>query len=317
MPTHDTLANRLASLLTKLSQGEALRPAELAEEFGVSLRTIQRDIHVRLAHLALEKKNGAYVGSPQQFGKLSLADVMRFAEKAGLAQLHTNVPRLIQDAVSEHDPGATWRIKGPEYEDPRLAARHFEALQLAIKARRLVQMSYAGRTATGSAIVEPYQLTNMRGIWYLAGRYKGRPRTFSLARIGTLSVLEQPFKPDAEFVSQLSTEEGIWITDDPIEVVLQVDATAAPYFRRRKLVPHQQIEREMPNGVLAVRSRVHHANEIVPIVRYWIPHVTIVEPASMQASLVDELRAYASQHTMPATDHACAASAVNRPPPGT
>jgi proteasome accessory factor B len=317
MQPYDTLASRLASLLTKLNQGDALRPAELAQEFGVSLRTIQRDIHVRLAHLALEKKNGAYVGSPQQFGMLSLAEVMRFAEKTGLAQLHTDVPRLIRDAVSESGPGATWRIKGSEHEEPRLATRHFEALKLAIKERRLVQMSYAGRTAVGSAVVEPYRLTNMRGIWYLVARSRGRPRTFSLARIGTLSVLDQAFQPDAEFVHRLNTEEGIWITDSPIEVVLHVDATAAPYFRRRKLVPHQKIERDMPEGGLVVRSRVHHVNEIVPVVRYWIPHVAIIEPASMQASLVDELCAYASRYAVPAMDHACAASAVNRPPPGT
>ena len=268
MPTHETLASRIASLLTKLNQGEALRPAELAEEFGVSLRTIQRDIHVRLSHLALEKKNGAYVGSPQQFGKLSLTDVMRFAEKVGLAQLHADLPRLIQDAVNESDMGAVWRIQGPEY----------------------------GPTAVGSAVVEPYRLLNKGGIWYLAARSRSRPRTFSLARIGTLSVLDQTFQPDADFVQRLDTDEGIWITDAPMEVILLVDAAAAPYFRRRKLVPHQQIEREMPDGTLTVRSRVHHVNEIVPIVRYWIPHVAIVEPASLQAAMVRELWAYASRY---------------------
>lgn len=301
MPTHETLASRIASLLTKLNQGEALRPAELAEEFGVSLRTIQRDIHVRLSHLALEKKNGAYVGSPQQFGKLSLTDVMRFVEKVGLAQLHADLPRLIQDAVNESDTGAVWRIQGPEYEEPRLATRHFEALQLAIKEQRLVQLSYAGPTAVGSAVVEPYRLLNKGGIWYLAARSRSRPRTFSLARIGTLSVLDQTFQPDAAFVQRLDTDEGIWITDAPMEVILLVDAAAAPYFRRRKLVPHQQIEREMPGGPLTLRSRVHHVNEIVPIVRYWIPHVAIVEPASLQAAMVRELCAYASRYPEPAS----------------
>lgn len=300
MPTHDTLASRLAYLLTKLNQGEALRPAELTEEFGVSLRTIQRDIHVRLAHLALEKKNGAYVGSPQHFGKLSLADAARFARKAGLAQLHADLPKLIQDAVNEPDAGAVWHVKGPEYEEPRLATHHFEALRLAIKEQRLVQLSYAGIRAVGDAVVEPYRLLNVGGIWYLAARSRGRPRTFSLARIGTLSVLDQAFQPDADFLQRLNTEDGIWITNNPIEVVLQVDAAAAPYFRRRKLVPHQQIERETPEGTLTVRSRVHHVNEVVPIVRYWIPHVSIVEPASMQASLVHELQAYARRYSEPA-----------------
>ena len=51
-----------------------------------------------------------------------------------------------------------------------------------------------------------------------------------------------------------------------------------------------------PDGTLTVRSRVHHVNEIVPIVRYWIPHVTIVEPASLQAAMVHELWAYASRY---------------------
>lgn len=301
MPTHDTLAGRLGSLLTKLNQGEALRPAELAEEFGVSLRTVQRDIHVRLAHLALENKNGAYVASPLQFGKFSLTDVMRFAGKAGLAQLHADLPKLIQDAVNGPEEGPVWRIQGPEYEEPRLATRHFDALQLAIKELRLVQLSYAGRTAAGSAVVEPYRLLNKGGIWYLAARSRGRPRTFSLARIGTLHVLNQVFQPDSGFVHRLNTEEGIWISDNPMDVVLRVDAAATPYFRRRKLVPHQHIERETPEGTLTVRSRVHHVNEILPIVRYWIPHVAIIEPASIQTSLVRELCAYASLYPEPAS----------------
>ena len=93
---------------------------------------------------------------------------MRFAEKVGLAQLHADLPRLIQDAVNESDMGAVWRIQGPEYEEPRLATRHFEALQLAIKEQRLVQLSYAGPTAVGSAVVEPYRLLNKGGVLWVS-----------------------------------------------------------------------------------------------------------------------------------------------------
>lgn len=318
MPPHDTLASRLASLLTKLNQGEVLRPEELAQEFGVSLRTIQRDIHVRLAHLALEKKNGAYVGSPQQFGKLSLADAMRFADKAGIAQLHSDLSKLIRDAVNEPAAGVAWRIKGAEYEEARLATTHFEALQLAIKESRVVQMSYAGRTAAGSAVVEPYRLLNTNGIWYLVARSKGRPRTFSLARIGTLSVLDQQFQRDTEFAIRVDTEEGVWITNSPIEVTLHVGAAAAPYFQRRKLVPHQKIERETPEGALTVRCRIHHFNEIIPIVRYWIPHLSIIEPASLQESLVRELTDYVGRYAAHSAEHhACATNVVKRPPSAT
>lgn len=48
---HDTLVYRLAQMLVKLNQGEKLNPQALADEFGVNLRTIQRDLNVRFAYL--------------------------------------------------------------------------------------------------------------------------------------------------------------------------------------------------------------------------------------------------------------------------
>jgi hypothetical protein len=50
-PGHDTLVVRLSQMLVKLNQGERLDPRELAGEFGVSIRTIQRDLNVRFAYL--------------------------------------------------------------------------------------------------------------------------------------------------------------------------------------------------------------------------------------------------------------------------
>jgi len=44
---HDTLVYRLSQVLQKLNQGESLDPQQLADEFGVNLRTIQRDLNVR------------------------------------------------------------------------------------------------------------------------------------------------------------------------------------------------------------------------------------------------------------------------------
>ena len=52
-PVHDTLVYRLSRILFKLNQGEALDPRALAREFAVNLRTIQRDLNVRLAELQL------------------------------------------------------------------------------------------------------------------------------------------------------------------------------------------------------------------------------------------------------------------------
>lgn len=57
---HDTLLYRLAQMLVKLNQGEKLDLQALADEFGVNLRTIQRDLNVRFAYLPLAKTEGRY-----------------------------------------------------------------------------------------------------------------------------------------------------------------------------------------------------------------------------------------------------------------
>ena len=42
---HDTLVYRLEQMLIKFNQGKKLDPHELADEFHVNIRTIQRDLN--------------------------------------------------------------------------------------------------------------------------------------------------------------------------------------------------------------------------------------------------------------------------------
>lgn len=66
---HDTLVRRLAMMLVKLNRGESLEPRQLAEEFGVNLRTIQRDLNDRFGYLPLEKVEGRYRLDPAYLGR--------------------------------------------------------------------------------------------------------------------------------------------------------------------------------------------------------------------------------------------------------
>jgi len=68
--THDTLVYRLAQILIKLNQGEKLNPQLLADEFGVSLRTIQRDLNVRFGYMPLLKSSAITVWTKHSWGNL-------------------------------------------------------------------------------------------------------------------------------------------------------------------------------------------------------------------------------------------------------
>ncbi len=95
---HDTLVFRLAQILVKLNQGDKLDPQALADEFGVNLRTIQRDLNVRFAYLPLEKTDGRYHLDPAFLGKLTTKDIERFAGLAGVRGLF---PSLSDDFLRD------------------------------------------------------------------------------------------------------------------------------------------------------------------------------------------------------------------------
>ena len=66
----------------------------------------------------------------------------------------------------------------------------------------------------------------------------------------------------------------------------------AGYFKRRKLIANQVVEKELEDGGLIVSAKVGHQNQVLPIVRYWIPHILIISPEGLQRELDQELRSY-------------------------
>ena len=100
------------------------------------------------------------------------------------------------------------------------------------------------------------------------------------------------FKPDNTVIEQLKNEESIWFSLHKREVILTVDKKAAAHFKRRQLVPSQHIIKELEDGSLIVSSYISHDLQILPIVRYWIPHVRVLSPDSLREACLESLTAY-------------------------
>ncbi len=306
--SHDTLVQRLAMMLVKLNQGESLDPRALAQEFGVNVRTIQRDINERFGYLPLEKIDGSYRMTPAFLGRLTLKDIDRFAALAGVAGLFPSLSvdflRDIFDARVE----PAHLVKGHHYEDLRGKERAFKDIEKAILACRRLRFAYPSSSGSKTYEADPHKLVNIKGVWYLAARHEGRLKTFSFSKLDLPVVTDAVFEPDPKLLEQLQTDDGIWTSDKPIEVVLMVDAQAAPYFRRRKLIANQVIDKEFADGGLIVSAKVGHANQVLPIVRYWIPHLRIVAPTELAGRLERELRDFLNGQQLSASRESAARS---------
>lgn len=75
-------------------------------------------------------------------------------------------------------------------------------------------------------------------------------------------------------------------------MVLKVNADVASYFKRRKLIANQVIEKELADGGLLISAKVGHQNQVLPILRYWIPHIRVISPESWQVELEQGIEDY-------------------------
>jgi predicted DNA-binding transcriptional regulator YafY len=291
---HDKLAQRLAGILLKLNQGESLDPPSLAEEFKVNLRTIQRDLNERFAFLPLEKVGSRYRLDPLYLGKLAPQDLERFAGLAGLRGLFPSLSIEFLRELFDTRLESTLLIRGHHYEDLQGKLPLFRQIEAAVRGRHTLSFDHVKEDGRRKAYVdvEPYKLLNHKGIWYLAAHHGGKLKTFAFTGIERVLVSEQRFEPDPAIEQRLIEDQGIWLGAETFEVVLKVDSEVAPFFKRRPLIANQVIEKQLADGGLLVSAKVAHVNQILPIVRYWIPHLRIVSPEGLQAQMERELSEY-------------------------
>lgn len=290
---HDTLVYRLAQILVKLNQGEKLDSLALADEFGVTLRTIQRDLNVRFAYLPLQKTDGRYHLDPAFLGKLNTRDIERFAGLAGVRGLFPSLSDDFLGDIFDSRIQSALLVKGHNYEDIAGKEDLFRQLERAIVARYHVSFDYVkdeGRKSYTSVI--PFKLINLKGIWYLVARDGDKLKTFSFAKIERLSQLATRFAHELEVDKMLKEEDGIWLGEEKKEIVFKIAPEIAGYFKRRKLIANQVIEKELEDGGLIVSAKVGHTNQVLPVVRYWIPHIRIISPEGLQSEMEKDLRNY-------------------------
>tara|TARA_R110002072_G_scaffold3149_7_gene23528 strand:- start:16158 stop:17063 length:906 start_codon:yes stop_codon:yes gene_type:complete len=297
---HDTLVYRLAQILIKLNQGEKLDPRLLADEFGVTLRTVQRDLNVRFACLPLQKTEGLYHMEPIYLGKLNNIDIQNFARLAGVSGLFPPLSNdFLRDIFDSHLQSALL-VKGHNYENLDGKEVQFKQLEQAIVGNHHVSFDYNKDNGIQHYnVVAPYKLINNKGIWYLAGLDDSKLKTFSFSKITNLQQLETKFTSDPEHIKMLNEEDGVWLSNNKKEIVLNISKDVANYFKRRKLIANQVIEKELEDGGLIVSAKVGHINQVLPIVRYWLPHIRIVSPDGLQKEMEGELLHYIKQTEKP------------------
>ena len=286
-PTVTKLALRLSKILSQLHQGDDIDKHWLAQNYKVSVRTIERDLSDRLHGIVEHTAEGRWQLVPQQRSTIPARHLHDYTRMAGTTNLFPDpsLPYLLEQ-LETPEPRRATRVQPTQHEDLRTQSPAFAQLHAAIEQHRHCRFIYKGKPRDA----QPYRLIHKDGVWYLAAEEAGRLKNFSVALIEGLQVDETSrFAPKPKHLDYINANSDVWFTEGTTEVLLRVAPEAAHYFARRQLLPQQQ-QRADADGSLLVTTQINHINQLLPVVRSWLPNVRIVEPKEWHAELVEGLR---------------------------
>lgn len=306
-------------ILKRIEAGRYTTAQDLADEHGVTERTIRRDIEaLQEAGFPLydERSEGRKVWRLVEGYKQRLTQTFTLAELSALyfsknlmsflggapfgsdlesafAKIREALPARslpylarIQDLFSARpDP---WK----DYSDKQDV---IAALIDAVLHQRQAIIEYFSFNSrrTKTYTIDPYRVVYYHGGLYLYARAHeyGEVRTFAVERIEKIEVRDQTFESPQDFSVAEYAKGAFGIAGGKPEAVEVVfDAEMAGYIRERVWHESQSME-DGPGGSVVLRMNVSPGFELQAWVKGFLPHVKVVKPASLRSAIAKDLEA--------------------------
>lgn len=284
---------RFLSMYGILSRGGALNPKELIKDFGVSMKTFERDkkamqIYFDIRLIKGKDKLWRIERGLHEDGALSFGDIKRFAQTSGIAGLYPTLNNdMIANALSPVI-SKIYDIKGvPNEQIPELK-KAFNELGAAISEHYEISFWYKEK----ERLAKPYKLVNNDGVWYLLADEKRKIKHFALSKISGLKVLHnKEFAPSKSVLANLENSELKWYNQNLQKAQILILPSARAYFERKKTFGEFKRLKDDENGAL-IEVKFSFDDELLNLVKAWIPYVKIIEPKALNSKLKELLKGY-------------------------
>ncbi len=309
------IVRQLDILRTLQARRYGMNVHELAEEFGVTVRTVQRDLkdlqevgflldqNPRDQHIYYQLHKDT--GMPLNFPVTEVA-AMIFAERAGLGLVGTpfgenlrsavrrltaampqEMRRFLERAAEAYVPLA--RGHKP-YEEAR---ELLETLNKAILERRVCRVTYRSPGAEDAKKyeIEPLRLLHYRGGLYVISRvpYYDSLITQAVERFEAVEETGETFEPPDHLPINERVSDAFGVSyEEPMEMAVRFTEEQAPYIRERIWHPSQELE-ELPDGRVVLRLRAGGFYEIRSWVLSFGAAAEVLEPAELREAVLEEM----------------------------
>lgn len=299
---------RVLNILNRLNEGP-VRVTALAEEFGVTERSIQRDlerINLTGFHLDTPQK-GVYTFS----GGVSLKNFNLTSEQLSVLVLMREMAGGMGGAIKEAFDKVFSRATAATGEDspfyavgPRalnpLTRKFYEDITFAIEHNKKLKVRYASVDSVKERLLCPVKILASENFFYMLasvdGKETGKFAKYRVDRIKKLDILPEEFPPPpAALIKKIiGTATSIWGVNDgkKTQVTLKAEGPAADFLQNKEILPRQKVSRPAADGSVTVKAVIHHPMEVVPLVLHWMPEITIAEPDWLRSEVKNRIDAY-------------------------
>lgn len=273
MSRHEVMVQRITVIIAELYQRGFVSRQKLMEKFKISERTLYRDLN-RLSDRIVHDGDGIYRLAPAYAKSQTLKELHNLVSLLGIDEFFPTKCLFSQPDFSS----LSIRSLSGDPEAKRILESSYSLIDRAIRENRICEFHYKNKVRT----VAPYKLINIRSIWYLGAVENGSVKGFKLAKIRWLDLTSVHFTPEPHFTQYFIEEDDVWFSLDKQTVQIKIAAEVSYYFLRRNVLPAQKLIRQESNGDLIVQTQMAHENQLFPLLRYWLPNLTIISPTNLQ-----------------------------------
>ena len=290
---YDKIITRLTIKLSKFYQGDKLQPKDLSQEFGVSLRTIQRDFKERLLSFPIFYKDKCWqMESDFKLDRnISIKDSItldileEFSKSLGNS-FHTQSSTILNKLKNRQYSPIFTKLN---MEDISNEFDSMIAYEEAILSKNSIKIKYTTDTKVSEVKINPIKIVNFEGLWYLvATDENNKLKSYYLKYATIIKVYKNTFTISKKIESILDNAISIWFSDnEPFEVIMEIDNHVAKFFKQKPISNTQTILSEDDNK-MTISIMATSDFEIIPIVKSWIPFIKIVSPVRIQDRVKEE-----------------------------
>lgn len=295
---------RVVSILNKLDSNKVISSSELAKEFKVSLRTIQRD-------LDLLSNTGFPLSSSERgfytfVDGFSLKKANLTGEEASLLSFLFDITKSLGKDFEKSCSGIIKKVIQQEYETPfyaklpqgplkKLESPFLKIIEDAVCDCHRTIITYDSSGKLKKFDLCPLKIIFYDGFWYLLAQRYGKEYVlkFRIEKIKSVEVQGESFAPPENLQTMLDESVNIWFNElKPSKVLLRVDKEVAHFFKQKVYFPKQKIKKNNKDGSLIFETQITNKMEIFPTIMHWIPHIVVINPQSLQKEIKEIISGY-------------------------